>query len=142
MIATIPTYSSNVCEISVDEGRKQLITTMTMAVVANGRFLGGGFMAAAKAHISDGLLDVVVLKNSGSLKMLDEFVKMKGENNNKNSGDEYTDDGNMLYTRAKKLSMKSVEQEKKDITVVIDGEPIGLLPATFQVHSNALNLKM
>jgi diacylglycerol kinase family enzyme len=38
--------------------------------------------------------------------------------------------------------MKSVEQEKKDVTVVIDGEPIGILPATFQVHSNTLNLKM
>ena len=60
MIATIPTYSSNVCELSVDEGHKKLITTMTMAVIANGRFLGGGFMAALKAHISDGLLDVVV----------------------------------------------------------------------------------
>ncbi len=143
MIATIPTYSSNVCELSVDEGRKKLITTMTMAVIANGRFLGGGFMAASKAHISDGLLDVVVLKNSGSLKMLDEFVKMRGEDNsNKNNGDEYTDDGNMLYTRAKKLSMKSVEQEKKDVMVVIDGEPIGILPAIFQVHPNALNLKM
>jgi diacylglycerol kinase family enzyme len=62
--------------------------------------------------------------------------------NKNNDDDEYTDDGNMLYTRAKKLSMKSVEQEKKDVTVVIDGEPIGILPATFQVHPNALNLKM
>jgi len=143
MIATIPTYSSNVCELSVDEGRKKLITKMTMAVIANGRFLGGGFMAASKAHIADGLLDIVILKNSGSLKMLDEFVKMRGEDDNSNNdGDEYTDDGNILYTRAKKVSMKSVEQEKKDVTVVIDGEPIGILPATFQVHSNALNLKM
>jgi diacylglycerol kinase (ATP) len=75
--------------------------------------------------------------------MLDEFVKMRGEDDsNNNDGDEYTDDGNILYTRAKKVSMKSVEQEKKDVTVVIDGEPIGILPATFQVHSNALNLKM
>lgn len=143
MIATIPTYSSNVCELSVDEGRKKLITKMTTAVIANGRFLGGGFMAASKAHIADGLLDIVILKNSGSLKMLDEFVKMRGEDDNSNNdGDEYTDDGNILYTRAKKVSMKSVEQEKKDVTVVIDGEPIGILPATFQVHSNALNLKM
>ena len=143
MIATIPTYSSNVCELSVDEGRKKLITKMTMAVIANGRFLGGGFMAATKAHISDGLLDIVILKNSGSLKMLDEFVKMRGEDDNSNKDDnEYTDDDNILYTRAKKVFMKSVEQEKKDVTVAIDGEPIGILPATFQVHSNALNLKM
>ena len=143
MIATIPTYSSNVCELSVDEGRKKLITKMTMAVIANGRFLGGGFMAASKAHIADGLLDIVILKNSGSLKMLDEFLKMRGEDDNSNNdSNEYTDDDNILYTRAKKVSMKSVEQEKKDVTVVIDGEPIGILPATFQVHSNALNLKM
>jgi diacylglycerol kinase family enzyme len=68
---------------------------------------------------------------------------MRGEDDNSNNdGDEYTDDGNILYTRAKKVAMKSVEQEKKDVTVVIDGEPIGILPATFQVHSNALNLKM
>ena len=143
MIATIPTYSSNVCELSVDEGRKKLITKMTMAVIANGRFLGGGFMAATKAHISDGLLDIVILKNSGSLKMLDEFVKMRGEDDNSNNdSNEYTDDDNILYTRAKKVFMKSVEQEKKHVTVAIDGEPIGILPATFQVHSNALNLKM
>ena len=38
--------------------------------------------------------------------------------------------------------MKSVEREKKDVTVAIDGEPIRILSATFQVHSNALNLKM
>jgi diacylglycerol kinase (ATP) len=143
MIATIPTYSSNVCELSVDEGRKKLITKMTMAVIANGRFLGGGFMAATKAHISDGLLDIVILKNSGSLKMLDEFVKMRGEDDNSNNdSSEYTDDDNILYTRAKKVFMKSAEQEKKDVTVAIDGEPIGILPATFQVHPNALNLKM
>ena len=143
MIATIPTYSSNVCELSVDEGRKKLITKMTMAVIANGRFLGGGFTAATKAHISDGLLDIVILKNSGSLKMLDEFVKMRGEDDNSNNdSNEYTDDDNIIYTRAKKVFMKSVEQEKKDVTVAIDGEPIGILPAAFQVHSNALNLKM
>jgi diacylglycerol kinase (ATP) len=146
MIATIPTYSSNVCELSVDEGRKKILTKMTMGVVANGRFLGGGFMPALKADISDGLLDIVILKNSGSFKMLDEFVKMRGgddnSNNNSANGNEYTDDDNILYTRAKKVSIKSKEQEKNDVTVVIDGEPIGVLPATFQIHPNALNVKM
>jgi diacylglycerol kinase family enzyme len=143
MIATVPTYSSNTCELSVDEGRKKLITKMTMAVIANGRFLGGGFMPARKAHISDGLLDIIVLKNSGSLKMLDEFVRMREEyGSSKTECNEYTDDGNILYTRTKKLSIKSQEQEKREVTVVVDGEPIGILPATFQIHPNALSLKM
>ena len=78
--------------------------------------------------------------------MLDEFVKMRGgddnSNNNSANGNEYTDDDNILYTRAKKVSIKSKEQEKNDVTVVIDGEPIGVLPATFQIHPNALNVKI
>jgi diacylglycerol kinase family enzyme len=39
-----------------------------MAVVANGKFLGGGFNAAPRAKITDGKLDVVIMKSSGSLK--------------------------------------------------------------------------
>lgn len=59
--------ANHVCELSVDEGRKKILTKMTMGVVANGRFLGGGFMPALKADISDGLLDIVILKNSGEI---------------------------------------------------------------------------
>jgi diacylglycerol kinase family enzyme len=40
--------------------------------------------------------------------------------------------------QAKKVSIKSKE---RDIKVTVDGEPIGVLPGTFQVYQNALNLK-
>jgi diacylglycerol kinase family enzyme len=57
------------------EGRhRKIVTEMTIGIVANGRFLGGGFEAAPKADMSDGLLDVLVLKESGSLKMLNELA--------------------------------------------------------------------
>jgi hypothetical protein len=39
---------------------------------------------------------------------------------------------------ARKVSIKSKE---RDIIVTVDGEPIGILPGTFQVHPNALTLK-
>jgi diacylglycerol kinase family enzyme len=52
---------------------------MTMAVIANGKYLGGGFKAAPKADMSYGLFDIVILKNSGSIKMLEEFMSMKTE---------------------------------------------------------------
>lgn len=42
-----------------------------MEVVANVKFLDGGFMAGPEASVSDGLLDLLILKDSGSLKMLD-----------------------------------------------------------------------
>jgi diacylglycerol kinase (ATP) len=105
---------------------------MTMGVVANGRYLGGGFKAAPQASVSDGLLDLTILKNSGSLKMLDEFVNMKG---NANSTEEKN---NIFYMQAKKVSINSKE---RDITVTLDGEPLGILPATFQVYQNALSVK-
>lgn len=131
IIATLPTYESNLCDFSLDDGRQNILTKMTMGVVANGRYLGGGFQAAPQASISDGLLDITILKNSGSFKMLDEFVSMKGDADYKHEDD-------ILYMQAKKVSIKSKE---RDITVTVDGEPIGVLPGTFQVYQNALNLK-
>ena len=132
----MPTYASNMCEISIDDGRENFLTKMTMCVIANGKYLGGGFTAAPQASVSDGLLDIVVIKNSGSFKMLEEFISMK-------DGDYTSDDKDILYKKAKKVSIKLKEKKKKrDITVTIDGEPIGVLPATFQVHKHALNAKI
>ena len=48
-----------------------------MGIIANGQFLGGGFNAAPKASMSDGLFDLVILKDSGSLKMLEKLVNLK-----------------------------------------------------------------
>jgi diacylglycerol kinase family enzyme len=141
VVATMPTYQSNLCEISIDDGRESILTKMTMVVIANGRYLGGGFQAAPKASMSDGLLDIVILKNSGSFKMLEEFISMK-------NGNYTSDDQDIIYIQAKKVSIKPKQEEEHkgkkrgDITVTIDGEPIGILPATFQVHQDALTIKM
>ena len=132
VIATLPTYESNLCEVSVDDGRQSLLSKMTMGVVANGRYLGGGFKAAPQASVSDGLLDLTILKNSGSFKILDEFVNMKGD------ADSMQEKNDIFYIQAKKVSIKSKE---RDITVTLDGEPIGILPATFEVYQNALRVK-
>jgi diacylglycerol kinase (ATP) len=129
VVATLPTYESNLCEFTID--RKKLLAKMTMAVIANGRFLGGGFMAAPDANVSDGLLDLVVLKNSGSFKMLDELASIKSGN--------HVGDDNITYSQARRVAIRSKE---RDVTVTIDGEPIGILPATFQVLPEALTVVM
>jgi diacylglycerol kinase (ATP) len=95
--------------------------------------------------MSDGLLDIVILKNSGSFKMLEEFISMK-------NGKYTSDDQDIIYIQAKKVSIKPKQEEEEeeedkgkkrgDITVTIDGEPIGILPATFQVYQDALTIKM
>jgi diacylglycerol kinase (ATP) len=131
-IATsLPAYESNLCEVIVDDGRERVLTKMTMGIVSNGKFLGGGFMAAPQASVSDGLLDIVILKDSGSFKMLDNLVNMKTGS--------YSDENDIFYMQARKVSLNSKES---DITVTIDGEPVGILPATFQILENALTVKM
>jgi YegS/Rv2252/BmrU family lipid kinase len=129
--ATLPTYQSNECEISIGNNGKKFAIKMTMAVVANGQFLGGGFKVAPHASMSDGLLDLVILKDSGSLKMVDELINMK-------DGD-YKEEDNITYRQTTKVSLISKE---RDVTVTVDGEPIGILPATFEVIPHALTVKM
>jgi diacylglycerol kinase (ATP) len=131
VFVTLPAYESNMSEVNLDDGRERIRTKMTMAVIANGRFLGGGFKTAPKADVSDGLLDLVILKNSGSFKMVDDFVNLK-------DGD-YSKEDDILYKQAKKVSIKSKE---RNVTVAIDGEPIGILPATFEVLHNALAIRV
>lgn len=132
LFSTVPAYESSLCEISIDDGHEDILTKMTMGVIANGRFLGGGFKAAPKANILDGLLDVVILKESSNLEMIENFLNIK-------DGD-YTNEGDIFYRQAKKVTIKS--KENRDIPVTIDGEPIGILPATFEVIQNALTIRM
>jgi diacylglycerol kinase (ATP) len=131
IFVTLPTYESNISEIFLDDGREKIRTEMTMAVVANGKFLGGGFKAAPRADFSDGLLDVVILKSSGSFKMLDDLVNVK-------EGDYSTED-DIIYKQAKTVSITSKE---RNVTVAVEGEPIGILPATFQVLPKALAMRV
>jgi diacylglycerol kinase family enzyme len=130
IISTLPTYESNQCDIIIDDKQK-ITSNITMAVVSNGKYLGGGFNVAPKARFSDGLLDLVIMKNSGSFKMLERLVKMKGEG-------QYTKEEDILYYRAKQVA---IFPKNRDMTVSLDGEPVGKLPAVFQMYHNALAIK-
>ena len=130
IISTVPTYESNSCEIILDND-KTISPSLTMGIIANGQFLGGGFNAAPKASMSDGLMDLVILKDSGSLKMLDKFVSLKGD-------DGYTEEDNILYYQVSQVTLLPKE---RDMTVSLDGEPVGILPASFKIYHNALSVK-
>ncbi len=130
IIATLPSYNSNECDIVIDKHRK-ISSKMTMGIVANGRFLGGGFKPAPRAKFSDGLLDIIILKNSGSFKMIDKLIELKGTSTYK-----YEED--ILYYQASEV--KFIPKER-DVTVSVDGEPIGMLPALFKIYHNALTIR-
>jgi diacylglycerol kinase family enzyme len=129
IVSTLPTYESNECDIIMD-GRRKITTNITMAVVANGKFLGGGFNAAPRAKINDGKLDVVIMKNSGSFKVLQKLVEMKGDS-------EYLHEEDILYYQASQVTFLP---KNRNMTVSLDGEPVGILPAVFKLYHNALTI--
>src|SRR4030095_16411763 len=103
IMATLPSYNSNKCDIIIDK-HKKISSKMTMGIVANGRFLGGGFKAAPRAKFSDGLLDIIILKNSGSFKMIDKLIELKGTSTYK-----YEED--ILYYQASEVKFLPKERD-------------------------------
>ena len=102
---------------------------MTMAIIANGTYLAGGFRLAYDAKIDDGLLDLVMVKDSGSFKFLNSLIDIKME--------DHSDKENIIYEQAKTISIRSLDRE---ITLSLDGEPVGNLPASFHIHKRVLNV--
>jgi diacylglycerol kinase (ATP) len=138
---TIPTYKSNICEITIGSDKEsgkmdgKIITKMTMGIIANGRFLGGGVQAATKATMDDGLLDIVIIKDSDGLAFLKEAINMKNDDPSTTEVGE-----NIYYNQSKNVSL--ISKEEKDVIVTMDGEPIGELPAFFKVFPSFLHIRI
>jgi diacylglycerol kinase family enzyme len=105
-----------------------------MGMVSNGSFLGGGFQVATRADVADGLLDTILIKDSDSFKILQKLVNIKrGEEVIENEDDIY-------YGQSQTVSWLTDFQN--NITVSLDGEPVGILPAFFRVHPRCLKIKL
>jgi diacylglycerol kinase family enzyme len=146
LITTVPTFKSDVCEITVGLNKEsgvedKVITKMTMGIVANGRFLGGGVQAATNAKINDGLLDIVIIRNSDGLGIINEIINMKIEDQSQSEDSGSGIGGNNIYyTQSKNVSIATTGD--KNIIVTLDGEPAGVLPAFFKVFPNYLNVRI
>lgn len=97
-------------------------------VVSNSSSIGGFKNLAPEADVLDGLLDVVIVKKSGTTDLANIFFNIF-------SG-EHINHPNVLYFKTKSISISSNER----VPIDLDGEYGGILPATFQVVSKGLKL--
>lgn len=65
--------------------------------------------------------------------MIDKLIELKGTSTYK-----YEED--ILYYQASEVKIVPKERDVT-ITVSVDGEPIGILPAIFKIYHNALTIK-
>ncbi len=147
LITTVPTFKSDICEITIGLNKEsgiddKVITKMTMGVIANGKFLGGGVQAATNARVNDGLLDIVIIRNSDGFGIVNEIISLKIEDQSKSEDglEGRVGGNNIYYTQSKNVSIVSTGD--KNVIVTLDGEPVGILPAFFKIFPNHLNVRI
>ena len=103
------------------------VTGYTVAA-ANGKAYGGGMLAAPRAELDDGLLDVGATGNVGKLRFLRGLTKIfKGEHEE------------ILQVRVWRVPEVRIEADRP-FSVYADGDPITELPATIRVLPRALTV--
>jgi diacylglycerol kinase (ATP) len=122
-------YRPQDVRLRFDDGETIEVTT-ALVVAANGRYFGSGMMIAPDASIDDGLLDALIYRAEGKLRMVLDF--------------------NLIYrgahvslprVRIKKCRWFEVEPVGEAAILEVDGESLGRIPARFEVLPGALTLR-
>ncbi len=104
--------------------------SIVLVAVANGRYFGGGMWLAPMASMEDGIFDVIVVRDLTRWELFIQFGRIyRGT---------HTTHPKVDCLRGKRIIAKAEER----ILLDIDGEPIGLLPATFEILPKSLRVKV
>jgi diacylglycerol kinase (ATP) len=97
-------------------------------VVANCQFFGGGMQMAPSASPTDGVFDVVLIKNAGKIET------MRGMNDIRHGRHLDQTNPKMELMYGKRISVTS----PKRVRIDLDGEAVGFLPALFEIQPGAI----
>ena len=121
------TYKNKPMTMVIDGSTHELAKAQQV-VVANCQFFGGGMQMAPSASPTDGVFDVIVVKDAGKIET------MRGINDFLNG--KHLDNGNpkieLMY--GKRITVTSPEKVRIDL----DGEDVGFLPALFEIQPGAI----
>jgi diacylglycerol kinase (ATP) len=124
--AALPELQAYRTRIILD-GQKQLAAELYNVVIANGRFVAGGLPIAPDADPSDGLLDVVLIPTHPAAKIAWLAAEILLGKHLAGSA--------IVFRRAKKIAVRS----RPRMWFNVDGEPVGTVPAVFEIVPRALN---
>lgn len=123
-------YANQRVALSFDDRPDDRVeTTIHTVAIANGRYFGGAMKIAPHAEVDDGMFDVVAMGDLGFGDLLTSGLRLyKGTHL---SLDKVTS------RRARVVDARPVEPNAV-VELDVDGEPLGKLPARFEVLANAL----
>jgi len=120
-------HKNRMMRIEID-GHKPVYETACSIHVCNGRFAGGGMMFSPNSELNDGVLDVVLL---GDFKVFNFIVESKTLYTGK-----HIDNPKVQLFKGKEIRISS----ENDVSLEIDGETPGVLPARFKVVEKSLKI--
>lgn len=97
-------------------------------LISNSSSIGGFKKIAPKADVLDGLLDIVIVKKSDVGNLANIFFNIF-------SG-EHVNHPNVIYFKSNKIKLSTTD----DVSIDIDGEYGGKLPATFEILPKAFKI--
>ncbi len=122
-------FKNPMLSISIDGGFEAELPAAIVAV-GNGRFFGGGMMACPDAKLDDGLFDVTIMGDltKWELATLSRTIYDGG----------HIYDAKVITRQGRVVSVDALSTA--DVLLDVDGEPLGRLPATFQLVPGALKI--
>jgi diacylglycerol kinase (ATP) len=109
------------------------IAGITMVAVANGGWFGGGLKLAPQADPADGFFELVVMAGAARRHLL-KYQQILRQGRPLSSPA-------LRIVRTKRLTAAPILETDGPVAIETDGESAGLLPATFEILPNALNLR-
>jgi diacylglycerol kinase family enzyme len=120
-------YKNAMMFITIDDSFEAEMPTAILAV-GNGRFFGAGMKACPDAQLDDGLFDITIFGNltKWELATLSRTIYDGA----------HIYDPKVITRRGKVVTANS----EVDVFLDVDGEPLGRLPATFQIVPQVLEV--
>lgn len=129
ILSTSIRYRSQPVLFSVDGGPAEEVLLRNVWI-ANGRYSGGGILSAPRAEPDDGLLDVVRIAHLNLWEQLSSMRRLR-------SG-AFVNHPKVTYVTARRVEVRPAGPIA--LPVEVEGEPIGTIPATFEVLEKRLKV--
>lgn len=130
ILQTLARYRNPAVELRIDGVPRGRMTIRNVAV-ANGQFFGGGLRIAPDASLQDNRLDIVIIKDLSVPDLIQHMRQFY-------SGTHAEIDG-VSIVRGRRVEAHPVDATP--VLLDVDGEPLGRLPATFEVIPRALTIQ-
>jgi diacylglycerol kinase family enzyme len=127
ILVTMLRYPNQQVRLAVDRAPAEAVT-INNVWLANGVYSGGGIRCAPRARPDDGLLDIVQVGAMSTWEKIAGLPKLR-------SGD-FSGNPNIHYRTARHVEAES----DSPVPVEVEGEPIGYLPATFDLLDERLSV--